>query len=236
IYPSASQLPENLLRFYIYFNSPMKKGFALEYIQLIDEEGNIDSHAFMEFKQELWSSDGKRLTILFDPGRIKRGVSTNILRGPALIEGKKYKLNISGIWQDVFGKPLSINTTKEFEVVGAYRQPIKIEEWSMVPPRTDSHDILSVRFDRIIDHALIQSMIKLENDESKLISGYWEILEEEQSIQFIPEKKWQKGNYRIVIDSRLEDAAGNNLQNLLDSIKTDSGNNCDEYQFIDFRI
>ena len=26
IYPSGSQLPENLLRFYIYFNTPMKKG------------------------------------------------------------------------------------------------------------------------------------------------------------------------------------------------------------------
>ena len=33
IYPSSTQLPENLLRFYIYFNTPMKKGQALNHIQ-----------------------------------------------------------------------------------------------------------------------------------------------------------------------------------------------------------
>ena len=32
IYPSANELPENLLRFYFYFNTPMKKGQALKYI------------------------------------------------------------------------------------------------------------------------------------------------------------------------------------------------------------
>lgn len=236
IYPSAHQLPENLLRFYIYFNTPMKKGQVLKHIQLIDAEGNIDRHAFMEFKQELWSADGKRLTILFDPGRIKKGVSTNILRGPALLDKKHYKLSISGTWEDVYGQPLSIHTTKEIEVVGAYRQHIKVGDWSVDKPKTNSHHPLTLHFDRIIDHALLQSMITVENKGKRPIAGHWEISEKEQQIQFIPEHKWQKGNYRIVVDSRLEDIAGNNLQNLLDHHKIDKMTNSHSHQFIDFRL
>ena len=236
IYPSASQLPENLLRFYVYFNTPMKKGQSLQQIKLIDEQGNIDNHAFMEFKQELWSADGKRLTLLFDPGRIKRGVSTNIEKGAALLEGKRYKLSISGDWKDVFGQELSIDVSKEFEVMKAYRHQIRINKWVTKEPKLNSYDTLLIQFNRIIDHALIQSMIKLVDDEGKQFTGHWEILEKERSMKFIPENKWRKGKYQIIIDSRLEDVAGNNLQNLLDHIKTDEEKNNEAYHYIEFKI
>lgn len=216
IYPSSNELPENLLRFYIYFNTPMQKGQALKYIQLVDSAGNIDAHAFMEFKQELWSPDGKRLTVLFDPGRIKRGVSTNLEMGPALLNGKRYQLKISNEWKDVYGQPLSQEKTKSFLVKNAYRHQIEIINWRLSEPKANSYDELSIHFDRVMDHALIQSMLQLEDEENNLIDGHWEILEGEQRIQFIPEVKWQKGNYQIVFDSRLEDVAGNNLNSLLD--------------------
>jgi len=216
IYPSSNQLPENLLRFYIYFNTPMQKGQALNYIQLVDSKGNMDAKAFMEFKQELWSLDGKRLTLLFDPGRIKRGVSTNLEIGPALLNGKRYQLKISNEWKDVYGQPLSDDKTKSFLVKEAYRHQIKINKWHLSQPNANSYDALSIHFDRIMDHALIQSMIHIEDEEKNLIDGYWEVLENEKRIQFIPEEKWQKGNYQIVFDVRLEDLAGNNLNSLLD--------------------
>lgn len=216
IYPSAGELPENLLRFYIYFNTPMKKGQSLSHIQLSDSEGVIDSRAFMEFKYELWSSDWKRLTILFDPGRIKRGVSTNLELGPALIEGKSYEFLISGSWQDVYGNELINNFTKRFVVEKAYREKINISDWDVQEPSANSYDTLFVHCHRVMDHALIQSMIQIEVEEKNLITGHWEILEQEETIQFIPENKWQKGNYQIVFDSRLEDVAGNNLHSLLD--------------------
>ena len=236
IYPSANRLPENILRFYIYFNTPMKKGQALKYILLTDEQGNIDRHAFMEFKQELWSADGKRLTVLFDPGRIKRGVSTNIQKGPALIEGNHYKLSISGAWEDVHDQQLSINTIKEFEVVNGYRQHIKTNDWFIDLPKVNTNDLLTLQFDRIIDHALIQSMIRIEDGDNNQLSGHWEVLGNECLIRFTPDTKWKKGNYRIIIDSRLEDIAGNNLQNLLDHLNTDDEVNSETHQYIKFKI
>ena len=236
IYPSGNQMPENLLRFYIYFNTPMKKGQALKYIHLADNAGNIDKQAFMEFKQELWSPDGKRLTLLFDPGRIKRGVSTNMELGPALLEGNRYHLIISDEWQDVYGHPLSPKKTKSFVVNHAYRQSIEIKEWVIDKPKANSYNPLTIHFDRIMDHALLQSMIQLKDDEKNLVEGHWEILAQEQLIQFIPAKKWQKGTYQIVLDNRLEDVAGNNLQSLLDRLQPKEKNNTKAHQTIDFKL
>jgi hypothetical protein len=228
IYPSANELPENLLRFYFYFNTPMKKGQALKHVQLIDSAGTIDNHAFMEFKQELWSADGKRLTILFDPGRIKRGVSTNMELGPALLEGKGYTLDISGDWEDVYGQKLTIKTSKEFVVGKAYRQQIKVNELEIKKPAANSDDTLIIYFDRIVDHALVQSMIRIEDENKNLIVGYWETSEEERTIQFIPEKTWEKGTYRIIMDGNMEDVSGNNLNNLLDQKPSEQNSNLQE--------
>ncbi|WP_276391454.1 hypothetical protein [Eudoraea chungangensis] len=226
IFPEAHQLPDNILRFYIYFNTPMKKGQALDHIKLIDAEGNIDEHAFMEFKQELWSADGKRLTLLFDPGRIKRGVSTNLERGPALLEGNPYTLKISSSWQDVYGQPLSSTHKKEIQVVKGYRQQLALNDWKLTFPLANSLNALIIDFDRTMDHALLQSMLKLVDSLGNNISGKWEVSKEAVSVQFIPESQWKKGNYQIIIDSRLEDVAGNNLQNLLDyNSKTVENNN-----------
>ena len=79
-------------------------------------------------------------------------------------------------------------------------------------------------------------MIKIVDTKDHLIAGYWNILENEQSMTFIPEKKWKKGNYRIIFDSHLEDVAGNNLENLLDHNKTDKEHNKQAYQAIEFKL
>ena len=66
IQPSSSQTPENTLRFYLYFAQPMKPNVAFNYIKLVNAAGEEDNAAFMKFKQELWSADRKRLTLLMD--------------------------------------------------------------------------------------------------------------------------------------------------------------------------
>ncbi len=216
IYPSAELLPENLLRFYLYFNSPMKQGEALKHIHLVDSRGNKDTQAFMQFKQELWSPDGKRLTLLFDPGRIKRGVSTNLELGPALLHGNTYQLVISGAWQDVYGQNLDATEKMTFKVGAAYRTAIDISNWNVNEPEVESTKPLTIQLDRIMDHALVQSMLQIKYEENQNIKGSWEISESESVLFFTPVEKWQKGNYEIVLDSGLEDVTGNNLNSLLD--------------------
>ncbi len=236
IYPSADLLPENLLRFYFCFSTPMKKGEMLKYIQLVDSKGNKDSHAFMQFKQELWSPDGKRLTLLFDPGRIKRGVSSNVELGPALLEGNTYQLIISGEWQDVYGQKLGASATKTFEVGTAYRTAINISSWNLDTPEVKSAQPLSIHFGRIMDHALAQSMIQIKNEENGTIEGDWKMSESEFIASFIPTEKWQKGHYQILVDNRFEDVTGNNLNNLLDQPKTEQHLKSKTHYSIKFEI
>ena len=96
IYPSGETLPENVLRFYIHFSAPMTPHVAFDYIKLRDASGTVDDAAFMRFKQELWNEDRTRLTVLIDPGRIKRDVATNLELGPALLAGQQYTLSVDG--------------------------------------------------------------------------------------------------------------------------------------------
>lgn len=220
VYPSGEMLPENLLRFYFYFNTPMKKEEAQMHIHLLDANGNVDNHAFMQFKQELWSPDGKRLTLLFDPGRIKRGVSTNVELGPALLEGNTYHLVVSGEWQDVYGQKLGTTETKTFKVGKGYHTAINMSDWNIVTPEAKSAQSLEIQFDRIMDHALIQSMIKIKNEENETIEGSWEMSESEFVVRFMPSDIWQKGHYHLLLNSGFEDVTGNNLDSLLDQPKT----------------
>ena len=111
-----------------------------------------------------------------------------------------------------------------------------LNDWILDKPQSNSYDPLTIHLDRIIDHALFQSMIKVVDAEEKPIAGHWEFSEKERLIQFIPQKEWIKGIYQIIIDSRMEDVAGNSLQNLLDYSKTDNKNNSKPYRSIEFKI
>jgi hypothetical protein len=74
IYPTTNVLPENQLKFYVYFSAPMQNGDAWSHIHLLDAAGKAVELPFLEIDQELWNPEHTRLTVLFDPGRIKRGV------------------------------------------------------------------------------------------------------------------------------------------------------------------
>src|SRR5262249_53983657 len=95
VYPSASMLPENLLKFYLHFSAPMSGGHVYDYIHLRDENGKDVELPFLELDEELWNPAMTRLTLFIDPGRIKRGVRPLEEIGPALQEGKHYTLVIN---------------------------------------------------------------------------------------------------------------------------------------------
>ena len=125
-------------------------------------------------------------------------------------------MTIAAKWKDVHGQELAMDFKKEFGVVKAYREQILAKELEVLEPKENSFDSLRISFDRIMDHALIQSMIRIEDKDHKLVSGHWEISQDETEALFFPEGAWKKGNYRLIMNGRLEDVSGNNLNNLLD--------------------
>lgn len=216
IYPSDDKIPENTLRFYIHFSTPMEPHVAFEHIKLIDAKGNIDDAAFMKFKQELWSEDRKRLTILLDPGRIKRGVATNMELGPALIEGKHYILTIDKNWRSALGKSLNQSFTKSIEIVQPIRKRINPEQWQLSAPRIHTMDALTIKFDRVMDHALTKRMISLRSERGRIKDGISQLLNNERTWSFIPAQPWTGENIYLDIQTELEDISGNNLRDSLD--------------------
>ena len=99
ISPDATVLPANTLRFYIHFPRPGEAHFDRDRLWLMDEEGEVVPDPFLVLSQELWSVDGRRLTVLMEPGRIKRGLGMDPSHEPALVTGRTYSLVITALGQ-----------------------------------------------------------------------------------------------------------------------------------------
>lgn len=216
IYPSGGVLPENVLRFYVHFSVPMTPHRAFDYVALRDASGVADRAAFMKFKQELWNADRTRLTVLIDPGRIKRSVATNLALGPALREGERYALTIDEGWSSADGSSALPSFSKTFVVAEALRERPDVERWNWRPPRPRTRETLKVVFDRPLDRHRLSSAICVVSGDGNAIDGRSRIGENETSWSFTPNEPWTTGDGRITIDDTLEDVAGNNFRELLD--------------------
>ena len=106
IYPTSDRVPANLLKLYIEFSAPMSDGEAERRVHLVDANGREVAAAFLHVDEELWDASRKRLTVLFDPGRIKRGLRSNLEDGAPLAGGRTFRVVIDKDWRDGDGRPL----------------------------------------------------------------------------------------------------------------------------------
>ena len=211
VYPSRSTLPENLLRFYIHFSAPMSRGEAYRHIRLLDAAGKPVADPFLELDEELWSVDGKRFTLLFDPGRIKRGLRPREEVGPVLVAGRSYELVVDPGWADAAGQPLKAEFRKAFRVGPPDETSPDPKTWTVHPPAPGTRDPLEVRFPEPLDRALLDRLIAVRDAADAAVDGTISVAEEETNWRFIPADPWRPGTYRLVIGTELEDAAGNSI-------------------------
>ena len=84
IHPSTPVVPENLLRLSVTFSASMDEGSAAQHVHLVDADGGDLPHALLAMPPELWDRPRRRLTLLLEPGRIKRGLVPNTELGAPL--------------------------------------------------------------------------------------------------------------------------------------------------------
>ena len=166
---------------------------------------------FLELDEELWSRDGKRFTLLFDPGRIKRGLKPREDLGPVLEEGKSYSLVIDRQWLDASRNLLEAGFRKTFRVGPPDDVSPDPKTWAIDAPHAGTRDPLVVRFPESLDRALLERLIWVENAESKVVTGQTSSGTSETSWRFMPESPWLRGTYRLVVGTELEDLAGNSV-------------------------
>lgn len=210
ITPTTDLLPSNHLKFYITFSEPMRQGGIFQFFRLLNlSTGKEDQGSFRE--TELWSADGKRLTLWFHPGRQKEGVNLNVEEGPILVESNRYELIISREWKSQSGVPFVADIKKQFQAVPVDRAQPDIASWKIALKGADPQRRLVVSLGEPLDAALLRSELHVENAAGQRIPGEITLEDEERTWSFLPKSPWSPGTYRLVIGTVLEDLAGNSI-------------------------
>lgn len=209
IYPSAEVLPENLLRLYIRFSNPMRRGRAEENIEILGPDGRPAPDVLYRSPVELWDRSMTCLTVLLDPGRLKRGLGPNRVLGPPLRAGQRYTLVIYAGMIDRQGNPLRDGFMKSFSVSDPVREPIAIEQWKIGPPAMDSRESLEITFPRPLDWAHLWREVTVVSGTRQTIGGRIDIDPGETRWRFTPYAPWRRGTYSVRVATSLEDICGN---------------------------
>ncbi|MCF0071240.1 hypothetical protein LZD49_12230 [Dyadobacter sp. CY261] len=216
IYPSADTLPENLLKIYLHFDRPMREGVSGTYVKLVKNQRDTVDGAFLDLQPELWNPERTVLTLWLDPGRIKRDLQPNKRLGAPMQSGTHYHVVVSPEWPDVRSKKLVKSYGKTFVTLGKDSLSPQLSEWKLSLPARSTKQPLTIDFNESLDHSLLQEVFVIQKTDGDLINGKWEIRRFEKQCSFIPNTTWEAGAYKLVIQTRLEDLAGNNLNRPFD--------------------
>jgi hypothetical protein len=211
VYPSGDKVPENLLKFYLHFTAPMSRGLAFAHIHLLDEAGRDVAFPFVTAAGELWDPRGVRLTLLFDPGRLKTGLKPREEFGPILRQGGTYRLVVDAGWLDAQGLPLAAGIQKTFQVGPPDDQQPAVATWKVQAPGAGTRQPLTLTFPEPLDHALLVRVLAVHGSDGRSVPGVVTIAAGETLWRFTPESAWQPGSYSVIVDKDLEDLAGNSV-------------------------
>jgi hypothetical protein len=220
VYPSADVLPENLLKIHIVFNSSMTTGEAYTRVKILDSKGKAIEKAFLIIDEELWDSDMKALTLLLDPGRIKRGLKANDQMGAPLKAGENYTLVIEPGWKNINGDYTNENFVKKFSCTTADRQKPDVGTWQIVSPPSVNTPLI-IRTNEPLNYILLSDAFRISGHDGKPVEGKITVMDDESVISFHPTEEWINQHYTVGINPLLEDLAGNNLNRVFDQeVKT----------------
>lgn len=217
IYPTSNVVPVNLLKLYVCFSEPMSEGWGWRGIQLRREDtGEVVQDAFLHMEPELWDPDRRRLTVLLDPGRIKRGLLPHEEAGYPLIEESSIAVHVDSSWRDATGQPLISSAEQHYRVGPVERRRIDPLAWGYEVPPGGSRERLEVLFGRPLDRALLEHSLCVCDAAGLQVAGRSIPGLGESSWFFEPEQPWTPGRYALLVDPRLEDLAGNSVTRVFD--------------------
>ena len=211
VFPSGDLIPENVLKFYVHFSAPMSRAAVYRYVHLIDDTGAEVEMPFLELNEQLWDRRQKRITLLLDPGRIKRGLKPNEELGSAIVAGRSYTLVIDADWPDANGNRLARPFRKSFRADPPDRASPDPAGWQIEAPGVGGRSPLRVTFPDPLDHALLARVLRVRDPADREVTGTVTITEGETRWQFMPDRHWERGEYKLIVSTVLEDLAGNSI-------------------------
>ena len=195
VQPSGPEVPANLLRFSIRFEAQVE-GPMLRRLALLRADGMQIQQPFLE--QELWSPDGKVLTVLLHPGRVKSGLIAHDERGPILSLGEDVTLALDG------------HPIKQWRVGPENTVGPAVSAWKISPVRVGSRQPIVVTLDEPID-GRDADYLAIADERDRRVAGRAQLANGESTWTFVPNSPWRAGAYKLVARGTLEDPAGNRL-------------------------
>ena len=195
VQPSGPEVPANLLRFSIRFEAQVE-GPMLRRLALLRADGMQIQQPFLE--QELWSPDGKLLTVLMHPGRVKSGLIAHDERGPILSLGEDLTLALDG------------HPIKQWRVGPENTVGPAVSAWKISAVRVGSRQPIVVTLDEPID-GRDADYLAIADERDRRVAGRAQLANGESTWTFVPNSPWRAGAYKLVARGTLEDPAGNRL-------------------------
>ncbi len=214
--PTASEVPRNLLRLSVTFSAPMRDGRADAHVHLVDQRGAEIHGALLPMEPELWDGDRRRLTVLLDPARIKRGLVGHRELGYPLRSGESFRLVVDADYPDARGGPLRAGADRRYEVGADERRRVDPDGWALRVPAARTFDPLEVGFDRPLDAALLARCLRVVDPAGRAVDGRGGVGPEGRSWWFAPTGAWAPALHALVVDPALEDLAGNSVARVFD--------------------
>ena len=217
IFPSAPEVPLNLLKLYVVFSAPMSEGWAGRAVQVhrADTAQSIRG-VFLPMEPELWDHRRSRLTLLLDPGRIKRGLAPHAELGYPLRAGVPIVVTVDPGFRDAHGRSLATGIERRYAVGPAERRHVEPSGWRLHTPRAESVDPLRVDFNRPLDRALLEHALVVQDARGRAVYGQPSTAEGDRAWSFTPDSHWRSEPHRLRVDPHLEDLAGNSLSRVFD--------------------
>jgi hypothetical protein len=183
ISPQATVLPANTLRFYIHFPGSGEAHFDRDHLWLLNEEEQVVRDPFLVLSQELWSVDGHRLTVLMEPGRIKRGLGAHPSHERALVVGRTYSLVVTALGQ---------TTRHTFRVSDPVLEAVDETRWRLVTPAVGSIEPAVVHFDRVMDAALCEDEIAVLTPSGEPVQTRVSLAPNGTAARLTPSHPWRR--------------------------------------------
>jgi hypothetical protein len=235
LYPSAQTVPANLLRMYIEFNGPMGSRGGQDYIQVVDAQHHPIADALLPLDTGLWNPDHTRFTVLFDPGRVKRGILPNRTMGRALKPGETFTLLVRGGWPDAHGNPTVATFGRAYLVGPPIERGLDPAAWRISSPPAGSREALLVDFPWPLDRGLLQRAITVHRGDV-VVPGQSQIADGETQWTFAPTEPWQTGDYNLSVLPELEDVSGNRIGHAFETLSPGGDDTHQPPAHVPFRV
>jgi hypothetical protein len=195
VQPSGDEVPANLLRISLVFPSAVGEA-VLPRLALQGADGTAIKQPFLE--QELWSPNGKVLTVLLHPGRVKSGLIAHDTVGPVLRSRQSVRLLLDG-------KEVKRWNVGEDDIEGP-----RPANWKLAGVRAGTRQPLLVDLDEAIEGRDVDYLAVADKSGHR-VAGAAQLTRGEKRWTFVPTMPWRAGAYRLAVFANLEDPAGNRL-------------------------